>query len=219
MRRVTAAIILAVAFLLQACSSVPLNVGPGSALGAGGIPTTRALLNSDPNLHAGVDAFLATEQSNSKRVQVKSLVDDSLSTDFAKTLEECKKVFTNYENQANALRWTSFGIAMVGTVAGAVIVPALAVSAAAHKAAIAAWGGLSGAANSAQNVLNQEGLSAQELVKTREAIRARFEDALKEYFDPKSTEDLRITALQKAAAACVSYAVNSPSTQIQTGTK
>ncbi|WP_157382495.1 hypothetical protein [Burkholderia ubonensis] len=202
---------------LQACS-VPVDLGKGSVLGEGGIPSTRAVLRTE-GVTGGVDAFITTESSESKKSDLKMKVDQALTQDFADTLAACNKVFAGYENQASNLKWTSFGIAMVGTVAGAVIVPALAASAAAHKVAIAAWGGLSGAANSAQNILNQQGLSAQDVVKTREQIRTRFEDAMAAYFDPKNGEDARIAALQKAAVACVSYAIQSSSTQVQGGSK
>lgn len=211
-------LLLAFMFLLQACSSTPVDVGRGSILGEGGMRSTRSVLQREPKLADGVSAyFRSTASTAAEKAETREVIQKSIAADFADTLAACNRVFSGFENQANKFRWTSFGIAMVGTVAGAVIVPSLAASGAeANKAAIAAWGGLSGAANSAQNILGQQGLSAQESVKTREQIRGKFDSALSDYFTA-TDDDARIKALQKAAVACVSYAIQSPSSDITGG--
>jgi hypothetical protein len=140
-------------------------------------------------------------------------VSASIDSDFTQVLAACQPVFSGYESQAQNLKWVSFSIAMVGTIAGSVVVPALAAATTINKVAVAAVGGLSGAANSAQNVLNSEGLTPSDELTVRNNIQQQFSAALTAYYKdrPLNNYDQEITDLEQARAACVDYA-------IQTGT-
>jgi hypothetical protein len=100
---------------------------------------------------------------------------------------------------------------MLGTVSGAIVVPALSAATTVNKVAVAAFGGLSGAANSAQNVLNSENLTSADALATRNAVRQDFNTSLAAYFKDRASGDqnLQVSDLEQAQAACVSYAVQS----------
>lgn len=78
----------------------------------------------------------------------------------------CSSRSTMYGNQTEQSRKLSFGLAAVGIIAGSIIVPALAAKATVAKSAVAAWGGVSGAANAGQLAMRSEGFSTSDRLKS-----------------------------------------------------
>lgn len=205
--------VVALACAVGGCASAPINVGPGSVLGEGGLPATHQFLaerHRDPADFAGFHAAM-TATGDTQALQDAGT---RVRLDYASTLGQCNVIFTRLERQADDMRWTSFTIAIIGSLAGAVAVPALAASnATGHRAAIAAWGGVSGAANTAQSVLKDQGLTAADALQTREALRTTFNAAVSDYNKAKNDDD-RQTAISEMAAACISYAIQIPGTKV-----
>lgn len=150
-----------------------------------------------------LNALVKDTPSSAETVQM------DLDKNYLTVLGICQGVLSGYESQAAWMRWGSFTIAMVGTVAGAVVVPALSAATTINKVAVAAVGGLAGAANSAQNALNTLGLTAADVLATRTSIQQQFMSALNDYFKYRPANDYNNaeTALERAQAACVAYAV------------
>lgn len=210
--------------LLYGCATVPVDLSRGSILGEGGLLTTREVkARHKQELKALSVQKLSFQEEQVQKQELLQKQDQenqaAISKDFQATMADCNKIFSRFERTANTFRWTSFGIAMVGTIAGAVIVPALtAANAAAFKVTIAAFGGLSGAANAAQGTLTQQGLTAEETIKARDQLRSDFKGAMNDYFKAKDEgdKDKQEVGLERAAVACISYAVQSASTTVQT---
>ena len=198
--------VLTAGCMVSSCASQPtLDLSASSPLGAGDLHSTRAIVSAHQWNFGALNEQVAHASDQQLAGQVSSGIDD----DFAQVLVSCQPVFSGYEQQSQNLKWVSFSIAMVGTIAGAVVVPALSAATTVDKVAIAAVGGLSGAANSAQNVLNSEGLNSTETLTIRNNIQQQFSSALNEYYQVRPTNDYdkEITALEKARAACVAYAI------------
>ena len=96
---------------------------------------------------------------------------------------------------------TQISIATIGIIAGSIVVPALAAKAAAAKSAIAAWGGVSGAANAAQYTLQQNGVSGSQIGLVYEATRSEIKSASEAYSKATRNAD-RIVAINKLSIAC-----------------
>ncbi len=204
----------AAACFLSACAGPTLDLGPTSELGAGSLAATRAAtIALRPASHSLREALIGAGTGAPGTIPSEEL-NSSIDTDFAKTLTECQTVLSGYESESTRLKWISFGIAMVGTISGAVVVPALSAATSVNKVAVAAFGGLSGASNSAQNVLNSDNLTSTDALATRDAIRQDFNSALSAYFKARSAGNSNdeISALEQAQSACVSYAVQSGAT-------
>lgn len=137
-------------------------------LGESGLPATHQLLAQRGRNTAAFSTYrLELLDANDARALAEASA--NVRSDYAATLAQCNTIFTRLERQADDMRWTSFTIAIIGSLAGAVAVPALAASnATGHQAAIAAWGGVSGAANTAQSVLKDQGLTAADALQTRD---------------------------------------------------
>lgn len=78
---------------------------------------------------------------------------------FEEVLATCEKMSEFLQGKTDKSRRTVLIIATVGIIAGSIIVPALAAKASASKSAIAAWGGVAGAANAGQSLLTKTGIS------------------------------------------------------------
>ena len=174
----------------------------------GGFPKVSELAASKKTTISGLSTAAVGDDT------LKTQYENAITSEFSDVITQCQKVLSGYEGRAQTLKWTSFGIAMVGTIAGSVIVPALSTATNINKAAVAAVGGLSGATNSAQNLLNSEGLTAAEALATRNAIQQRFSDALSSYYKAKreGNQNAELIALDEARASCVSYAVQTGNT-------
>ncbi len=93
------------------------------------------------------------------------------------------------------------GLAAVGIVAGSIIVPALAAKASAAKSAIAGWGGVSGAANAAQYMLHQKGMSAAAVSEVYDKARNEIKGASANFFKAKNDQE-RMEAVFQLRQAC-----------------
>jgi len=96
----------------------------------------------------------------------------------------------------------------IGGLAGTVVVPALAARAVVSKSAIAAWGGLSGATNFAQESLSTESLAPSDFLTTREAIRSDLKRAVEKYTSPSNDHCTRMLAVSEMASACIVYEIS-----------
>jgi len=113
--------------------------------------------------------------------------------DMGEALSFCRGILNHYERKANATNYWLLGIAVVGTIAGGVIVPALSAKATISKSAVAAWGGLSGIANATQSSLSSSGLDSSSILLTREKIADAVGTVIKEFQaenDPIKRSDL-----------------------------
>ena len=181
------------AFGIVACCAKPvINVGPNSSLGS-----------QPQNIQHLTRAAPGQQEQDIK-------------TYWAQMLIECKPAFSRLESTAVTLKWWSFGIAAVGTIAGAIVVPVLTTaSAAANAAWITGFGGVSGAANTAQNTLKEQGLTSEYQLTVREGLRKQWQQALDEYYQADAPNK-QILALQKATAACIGYAMQNPDVEVKT---
>lgn len=144
---------------------------------------------------------------------IRAIAITSATDDFKETSAYCQLILSNFESRAETMRWVAFTTAMVGTVAGAVIVPHLVAQSVVNKAAVASWSGLSGATNAAQGYLRSEGLDAQAQIETREQIRVKVLAAIEDYGKAvKSGNALGMSAaVTQMFAACHYYAIASAS--------
>jgi hypothetical protein len=203
---VRACAVLLACLLVSSCTA-GTELTSESPLAGGGMANTKLAaekLSLNPsNLTASLNSLPNPEQ------QAKAAADISigLKKDFADIFTECQPIFSGLDHDANSLRWWTLGIAMVGTVAGSIVVPALSAATNIDKVAIAAMGGLSGTANSAQSVLNAQGLTAASVMATRASIHQEMSAALTEYYTAVTNADptKASLALQKARVACVLY--------------
>lgn len=85
--------------------------------------------------------------------------------------DKCVARSNEYNVRTDRSRNISLGLASIGIIAGSIIVPALAAKATVAKSAVAAWGGVSGAANAGQLAMRTEGLSSTAQVKTYNEFR------------------------------------------------
>ena len=92
-------------------------------------------------------------------------------------------------------------IASIGILAGSVVVPALAAKASAARSAVAAWGGVSGAANAAQFTLQQKGVSAARRADAYAKTRAEIAAAADAYVHAANDTD-RASAVIRLQVAC-----------------
>lgn len=132
----------------------------------------------------------------------------SLRRDFIETLNACNERLASYENKASQAKWFKFGLATVGGLAGTVIVPALAAQSVVSKSAVAAWGGLSGATNFAQESLTNESLAPSDFLTTRDSIRSDLKRAVDKYTNPSSDHCMRMLAVSEMASACIVYEIS-----------
>lgn len=178
-----------------------IKIGPGSILEAGTSNQIRERIQTKhPQLRAA--DLLATDQGEGE-----------LRQEYAQILTECSKVLSRFEGQSEVLQWLRVGMAVVGSVAGSVGVPALTAAAPlANKTAIAALGGLSGVTNAGQSALTDAGLTPAEALMTREGIRTDWRTAINKYFAAMAATPKNLpaaaAALDEAKVACTLYAIN-----------
>ncbi len=204
-RRSLLALFVALPVTLEACATT-VSLGPQTPLFSP-VPQYQAFLEAK---RQGERQLTTNSEDYLKALQ-------ELDQKFAEVITLCQRVLSGYEASAQRYRWISVGIALVGAISGAVVVPALTAAAShANAAYIAAFGGVSGAANTAQQTMSQQGLTAQEALTVRNNIRNQWDKALTDFFtvkppatseDPTNYLNQKYTALQQSRAACVNYAV------------
>lgn len=126
-------------------------------------------------------------------------------------LDFCQPRLSGYELKAEKQASNAYWLSMSGLIAGSVITPALAASAAAsNAAAIAAFSGWSGATNFASESLRSSGLSGATVAETRNKIITSVRDQIVIAADTSKSFDDRSNALMKARADCVMYEIAVP---------
>jgi hypothetical protein len=135
----------------------------------------------------------------------------SLNEKFGAVMIDCNRVISGLEATAVSQEKQSFWLSMSGLVAGAVIGPA-ATAAAAHgnRALISAASGWAGATNLASQTLRTVGLAGDAVATSRNAIVTSLNDAIKNATDTTRSYDQRFADIQRAQAACISYAITVP---------
>lgn len=186
-------------FFLSGCSTQLLPLGPGSAV----------TLNPTPN----IDRFLRRQEREIRNLsQLKpdeeAQAEDAIQRDFSDMFTFCKGVLTGFETRSNYYRQIALGLAIVGAIAGSVIVPGLSAAAPKANAAwTAAFGGVSGVTNTAQHTMTSEGLSGSVVLTDRNTVVTKVQAALEEYFGASGDITKSRLAIQKAKAACAFYAL------------
>lgn len=97
---------------------------------------------------------------------------NAISEDYKAAFDSCVTKMEELRGGLKKASKTSVSIATVGIIAGSIIVPALAAKAIVAKSTVAAWGGVSGAANAAQSMLDSSGLSPNDALHTYSAARS-----------------------------------------------
>lgn len=151
--------------------------------------------------------FSSTLTSNATPEERKSAV----LKDMGKALVFCRGILNRYEKKANATSYWLLGVAVVGTIAGGVIVPALSAKATASKSAIAAWGGLSGMANATQSMLSSENLDSSSILATRHKVAYAVGDVLTAFLGESSVEKQQGLVL-KMYSVCIANDIINDST-------
>jgi hypothetical protein len=129
-------------------------------------------------------------------------------------IDGCTKALDYYETGATGVSTLSLLIALVGAAAGGIAVPALTAAANANRAQIAAWGGVSGVANSAQLGFVQ--VPAQSL-QIRESIRTEYIKALQEYGAAQGNVVAERVAIYHMISACTAYSVHAVREEVPCG--
>lgn len=114
----------------------------------------------------------------------------------------CRDIMEKKRKHLSGERNISVAIASVGILAGSIVVPGLAAQAAAAKSAIAAWGGVSGAANAGQYMLDSNGLSPYQAVVVYNQMKTDIRAAMAEFNAAGNDTQKRAAAVDSLIAAC-----------------
>jgi hypothetical protein len=134
---------------------------------------------------------------------------------MAETLAKCEAVLSRFEGRADRARQAQLATALIGTVAGAVIVPSLAAKTAASKSALAGWGGLAGATNTAQHLIRDVGLDAASLIAARQKVADKLAQAVSDYNAAAANDhEAKEKAILNGYSACIAYAVTTSAGEI-----
>ncbi len=155
--QVTCPTAIAALLLLGGCASLP---GPRFGL-------SDASINM---LLSGTDHATVKQKEELKKA----------SGNFDTALNVCREKASEYQRKITRTGYSEVGVVTAGIVAGSIIVPALAAKAAA-KSAIAAWGGVSGAANGYQYAASQRGLGSADYSAAYSVMSAKVAVAMNEY--------------------------------------
>jgi hypothetical protein len=153
---------------------------------------TRAQIAAAP-VPAGEGAPSPTEQ-----------LDDA----YQKMMSYCSSTLTKFERRSDNLTYWSVAVAVVGSLAGSVAVPALTAASAANKATVAALGGLSGSANAGQQALSGGGITSASILQTRETVLTNWKTDIKDYFDSTKSLDEQRRAVEKSFGDCQLYEIS-----------
>lgn len=171
-------LLLPIAILISACSSAP--------------PINKISESRLSSLSSG-------ESSDVKKVDVKRV--EEIEKRYNDTFNFCTTVIKESRKEFSGQRSVSIGVATIGIVAGSIIVPALAAKASASKAAIAGWGGVSGAANAGQYMLDSNGFSPFQAADVYEKMRSEVKNAMDAYSKAKSEIEME-SAVNALFIAC-----------------
>lgn len=186
--------------VIGACATnKPTVTYSGSVLDAIPKQTIRALRNS------GQGSLTADQEADAG---------DEISRAFDASLIKCEVILRKYEYQANTARWTLLTISMLGAVAGGIVVPTLLARSTIPKGAVAAWSGLSGVTNLAQQTVVNEGLDPNSYVTTRAAIVTKMQQYISDYGKAQGDYKAQFAAISNIEGACVAYDIAKASQQV-----
>ena len=127
-------------------------------------------------------------------------------------LAECQTRLRPLEEKATGFRWATVGVALLGSIAGAVLVPAFSGAALANKALISALGGVAGVTNTAQTTMRESGLSHEPFIQERDKVRAILEAATSDYIKAKEANDSKgqEAAVIRIKSICLVFSAFNP---------
>lgn len=205
--RVATPVAMILSFTLSSCSTLPMaELGRSSSeikslvAGSG---EKSAVAKAETSLDkASIDASNTLALAKASEDLKKASEDlKKVSDDFNDALAVCRTEAINLKNKISRTSKVELSVVTVGIVAGAIIVPALAAKAAA-KSAIAAWGGVSGAANGYQYAASREGLSAAEYATALSVMSAKMAIAMNDYYNAGDHVTPSRIAVGKLILAC-----------------
>ena len=145
--------------------------------------------------------------------------DTSLDNAYQQMMTYCSSTLTKFEQRSDNLTYWSVAIAVVGSLAGGVGVPALTAASASHKALVAALGGISGTANAGQQALSGGGITSASVLQSRENVLTNWKTDIADYYDSTKTLDQQRTAIEKSFADCELYEISTTTQGGSTTTK
>lgn len=128
------------------------------------------------------------EQQEINPEELKALTDALL-----KVKVTCQRKFDDFRHERNQRAGLSVWIAIAGTIAGAVVAPAI-LAGAGSKVAASVFSGISGGTNSAQKVIGEQGLTADAPRAASAQVREQVQKALNEYVEAYQSD---VTAAKK----------------------
>jgi hypothetical protein len=180
----------------------------------------EAIRKSLANAKEKIKARTEMRASNIKALDhndaaAKQAGDADLDEAFHKMLDYCRPIVSKYEHKANYLQYSQATVAVIGAIAGGIVVPALTAAAPAANAAwISAFGGVSGAANAGQQALTGSGMTPEWMLQTRDQILKDWKSQINDYFTLDSStpenQTKRAVSIEKAWAACTLYSIAIP---------
>jgi hypothetical protein len=151
---------------------------------------------SSPSPTANFDALIASGRSAST-AQTQQAID----ADYKAAIAVCESKMQALQNSVTGASTTQISLASVGVVAGSIVVPALAAKAVVAKSTIAAWGGVSGAANAGQYILQENGSSGSARASVYENLRQEIRAASAAY-SAASAADGKAKAVNDLSMSC-----------------
>jgi hypothetical protein len=124
----------------------------------------------------------------------------------------CSNTLTKFQQQSNRLTYWTVAVAVVGSVAGSIAVPALTAAASTNKVWISAMGGISGTANAGQQALSSGGLTSASVLQSRETVLTNWKKDIADYYDSTKTLAEQKVAIEKSFADCELYDISTTST-------
>jgi len=168
---------------------------------------TPSLNRMKDTVDAKVTQFGPAASSDQLR-ELKDEVRKSAAEDFNRVLATCSAELYKREVKADGGRRASFWIAVTGTLAGAVVAPALVAKEAAGST-VSAWSGLSGATNTLQHALKDTGLDAASVILAREELRSetikaadQYHEAVRQYAGNAGEYEKIQAAIARMASIC-----------------
>ena len=204
--------------VITGCSTTPKTVFANKLTEA---RQSLARIEVDPSIaykttneiHALLSQLEPKEAGRKKKELEKT--EKALDEAFSSMLGACQATLAGFEYQGHGWSAVKVSIATIGTIAGAIAVPALTAAAPVANAVwISVFGGVSGATNAAQQSLSDVGFTPASILQDRQRILDSWKAATSDYFAPEGTQEKRKTAIQKGLVACTLYAVTIPGQQI-----
>jgi hypothetical protein len=159
-----------------------------SVLASGCASTSSPTANFDALLSRG------TATTSAERQQ-------AVDSDYKAAIAVCETKMQSLQDSVTGASKTQMSLAIVGVIAGSIVVPALAAKAVVAKSTIAAWGGVSGAANAGQYILQENGSSGSARALVYESLRKEIRTASAAY-SAASASDGKAKAVNDLSMTC-----------------